>query len=195
MNQAVMNKIDLLLESVGVDEVRRSVNQFRGGDAVGYLPIIHPIGAAHAGYKAGSEMGHPYAGFFLGQEGAAGAVSKYDPNVKLADVYSKQNLLKRGTQGLALGLGVAGMQQYEVDHMGDRITRIANNALKTGAFDQADYDEAMNEVKKLDDDVDNSSLKSMGLGTLAGLATPAIAYGLGKVFGGKPKNNINEGKK
>jgi hypothetical protein len=63
----------------------------------------------HAGYKAGEEMGHPIAGTLLGQEGAAGARSKWDNSVDIGDVYTGKNLLKRGIQGGVLGAAVGAL--------------------------------------------------------------------------------------
>ena len=105
---SIEHKIERLIEEAS-QNVQQAVSQVRGGDIASPVTAVLPInvGAMHAGYKAGSEMGHPIAGTFLGQEGAAGARSGWDPSVGIGDVYTKGNMLKRGLQGTALG-GILG---------------------------------------------------------------------------------------
>ena len=112
---SVERKIDRLIEEAN-QRVADSVSQVRGGDIVsgltpdglvvppGGLTLPNTIGGAHAGYKAGNELGHPIAGVFLKQEGAAGARSKWDPSVSIGDVYTGKNIGKRVLQGVTSGL-------------------------------------------------------------------------------------------
>ena len=106
---SIEHKIERLIEEAS-QNVQQAVSQVRGGDIAYPLAAFtapYNIGAMHAGYKAGSEMGHPVVGTLLGQEGAAGARSGWDPSVGIGDVYTKGNMLKRGLQGTALG-GILG---------------------------------------------------------------------------------------
>jgi hypothetical protein len=109
MNTQVETKIDKLIEEAN-EKVKESVAKWRGGDFAFAFPhqLIAMPGFMHAGYKAGRELGHPVAGLFTGQEGAAGARSNWDPTVTIGDVYTPKNFTKRTLQMLpAAALGGA----------------------------------------------------------------------------------------
>ncbi len=110
---SINSKIEKLIEEANAD-VQRAVSQVRVGDILqGAMPGVIGIDAAlgtgggiHAGYRGGQELGHKYAGMILGQEGAAGARSKWDPSTSIGDVYTKENATKRAAQGVIPGLAL-----------------------------------------------------------------------------------------
>lgn len=105
-----LNKLQILEEAMNPQQLKafnRANNMERIGGAANIIPgPVSMIGIpAHmyAGYQAGNGLGHPVAGTLLGRDGAAGAVSKYDKNLRLKDVYTKNNMINKAVGGAAAG--------------------------------------------------------------------------------------------
>ncbi len=128
MTHGAENKIDRLIEEAN-KEVQDAVSKWRGGDVFATIPnpLVSAIGGLHSGYETGKEMGHPWAGAILKQEGAAGAKSKNDPSIGIGDVYGTGNLLKRAAQGGIVG-SLAGIPAGPAGIAGGAIGGAAANA-------------------------------------------------------------------
>ncbi len=162
------------------------------GALVGGIPIVNalnPISQMYGGYQAGKGLGHPIAGLFLGREGALGAASTDETpgndKITVKDAYSKGNTINRVLGGATTLGGVGAMLGYLTGKLhNEQVHQYWNHLSDEFKEHIKDHSYGPQFVDPVEHAIEPAAI-GLGAGALLGAATPAIKYGVGKLFGSK----------